>query len=678
MVNLTPNGIVCLLNGKVSEVLPFLQIMEIKKMTAQSSKGTKDRYRVILSDGQFAFQAIANPSLHRHFEDETIRPYCIVQIKSMHLNDMPNGKKLLVLTNLEVNGYQDGILGDPQMYNPNQAAKPQTTTMTTTTPQTTTNVPVSNYGNPSPVTNTYNNNPNPTSTMAMNNSVPLRQNNSVQNNTYGGNVIQQNNANRVTATTNFSKPADSFATAKTVTTDDTLSLIDLPKVRSCEVSGTMPIVSLTSFTYGWKIKARITSKSTVKTWDRGPLNNGCLFTVDLLDEAGGEIQGTFFKEAVEKFYNALQQDSVYTFSGGSIKYANERSLRFSRIKNQYQISFNERTDIEEVTDDNQIQCLKAHFITIDQIQQRNIGDMIDVIGVVLSHGSVGSVNLPKGSRSRRPLTIIDSSNHTIELTLWGDHAEQDPGYKHHPIIACGGCRIGEWSGKSLSTSFNSQVHINPDIPETEALASWYANSYDQTNVTKLTNSTGGSGKMQTRYLQAVDASSETLLQLGTPKDEHQWSSVEGSVIYIRPDKPYYLACPDDKCNKKVVPSGGEFSCLGCGKPTTDPTAKYILSVKLADQTGTIWASVYGKEGENLLKISANQLRQMQEMENDKEYNNTLSAASFKPLKMTIIARVNEFNGERRVKFAVTRIDEVDYIESSARMIDQLQKYELMA
>jgi len=42
---------------------------------------------------------------------------------------------------------------------------------------------------------------------------------------------------------------------------------------------------------------------------------GTLFSIDLLDDKGGEIRGTFFKETADKFFNMIEQGKVYILSG---------------------------------------------------------------------------------------------------------------------------------------------------------------------------------------------------------------------------------------------------------------------------------------------------------------------------------------------------------------------------
>lgn len=61
--------------------------------------------------------------------------------------------------------------------------------------------------------------------------------------------------------------------------------------------------------FSWTIKARITSKSDIRRWSNAK-GEGTLFSIDLLDNEGGEIRATFFKDACEKFFPVLEEGKV--------------------------------------------------------------------------------------------------------------------------------------------------------------------------------------------------------------------------------------------------------------------------------------------------------------------------------------------------------------------------------
>lgn len=70
-----------------------------------------------------------------------------------------------------------------------------------------------------------------------------------------------------------------------------------------------PISSLTPYHNKWTIKARVTSKSEIRTWSNSR-GEGKLFNFDLMDESG-EIRCTGFKDLVDKFYNYVEVGNLY-------------------------------------------------------------------------------------------------------------------------------------------------------------------------------------------------------------------------------------------------------------------------------------------------------------------------------------------------------------------------------
>jgi replication factor A1 len=69
------------------------------------------------------------------------------------------------------------------------------------------------------------------------------------------------------------------------------------------------IIIIISNLLRWTIKARITAKSELRRWSNAK-GEGTLFSIDLLDNMGGEIKGTFFKDACDKFFPVLEEGKV--------------------------------------------------------------------------------------------------------------------------------------------------------------------------------------------------------------------------------------------------------------------------------------------------------------------------------------------------------------------------------
>jgi replication factor A1 len=91
----------------------------------------------------------------------------------------------------------------------------------------------------------------------------------------------------------------------------------------------------------WRFKARLVKKSERKSWsnERG---EGYLLNVEFMDEEGTKIQGTFFKDMVDKFDDILVEGFVYLVSGGTVKAS---AHKFATVKNEYCVVFEKTTDI---------------------------------------------------------------------------------------------------------------------------------------------------------------------------------------------------------------------------------------------------------------------------------------------------------------------------------------------
>lgn len=59
-----------------------------------------------------------------------------------------------------------------------------------------------------------------------------------------------------------------------------------------------------------RLFSRVTKKGDMRTWSNAR-GEGRLFNIDLLDEQGSEIKGTFFKEDADKWINVVQEGQVW-------------------------------------------------------------------------------------------------------------------------------------------------------------------------------------------------------------------------------------------------------------------------------------------------------------------------------------------------------------------------------
>ena len=76
--------------------------------------------------------------------------------------------------------------------------------------------------------------------------------------------------------------------------------------------------------------------------------------------------------------------------------------------------------------------------------------MVDVIAVVKEVGEVSEITTKATGKQlkKRELTLVDRSEYTVRMTLWGNQAEHYSA-EEHAIIAFRGVRVGGFGGQYL-------------------------------------------------------------------------------------------------------------------------------------------------------------------------------------------------------------------------------------
>ena len=134
------------------------------------------------------------------------------------------------------------------------------------------------------------------------------------------------------------KPVSSVQTSSTAPHQQ-----PLPK-PSGRAGSIYPIEGLSPYQNNWTIKARVTQKSDIKTWSNAR-GEGKLFNVTLMDDSG-EIRATAFNLVVDHLYPKLEEGKVYYVSKARVNLAKKK---FSNVNNDYELSFERNTEVEEVS-----------------------------------------------------------------------------------------------------------------------------------------------------------------------------------------------------------------------------------------------------------------------------------------------------------------------------------------
>lgn len=383
-----------------------------------------------------------------------------------------------------------------------------------------------------------------------------------------------------------------------------------------------------------------------------------------------------FNDAAEKLYQVFEQDSVYVISKGVLKLANKK---FSRLPNEYEITLNADAEVTRVDDDAGIQSQSFEFVTIDRIQNIDPNAFIDVIGVVTNVGMIGTINSQKTQRElkKRNVTLTDSSLTSVELTLWNDNAEKfnESELADNPVIAVKQVKVSDFGGRTLGTTFASQVFINPDREEAHRLKHWWHQHGQSASFETLSKGRGDGAGPSVRIDQRKVLGQIVTEQLGLG-DKPDYISCRATVMQLRNDKtkpPWYMACAT--CNKKVQDSGnGLFSCEKCNNEQATAIPRYILSAVVADATGAQWVSMFNEQAEAVLQVKADQMNQWLQSGMEQQYEAAFKAAQHKQFSWKIRARAELQQDERRLRCQVVECAPVDFVKETQLLLEEIAKY----
>ena len=447
-----------------------------------------------------------------------------------------------------------------------------------------------------------------------------------------------------------------------------------------------PISSLNPYMNRWTIRVRVTNQPAIRTWHNAR-GDGKVLNVDLLDSEGGEIKAVCFNDTAEKFSQVFQGGRVYDISKGHVSQVKNKKYNAS----DFEIRLDNTSLVDEVTDPQAVASIKKihyNFQKIASIEDAMVGGMVDVIGVVHTVGDLATImKRDGGETSKRSVHIRDDSGASVELTMWAPHAV-DIGGKleamvnggEHPVLAVKNGRVGEFQGKNIGTVGSTNIDVNPDLTEAAKLRHWYdAEGGATATVTTFGGGGGGGGGKGDRCVSIAQLKDE-IAQIGA--NPPFWVQCRCHITYIKAPQdsgPYYPACPlqngDRMCQKKLRfdEAQGSWNCeRHSGEHVPHCEWRYILNMTVSDHTGQHWVSAFGDQGDAIMGMKASELHRLYN-ENHAAYEQALQNANFTSHMMKLKVKEDSYNGETRPKTELSRIEAIDYVAESKRMLDKIAK-----
>ncbi|XP_076637806.1 replication protein A 70 [Colletes latitarsis] len=428
---------------------------------------------------------------------------------------------------------------------------------------------------------------------------------------------------------------------------------------------TTPIAALSPYQNRWVIRVRVVSKSDIRTWSNSR-GEGKLFSMDVLDESG-EIRCTAFREMCDKYYDMIEIGKVYYISRATLKAANKQ---FNRLNNDYEMTLNGDSEIipcHNTGDD--IPSLQFNFIPISDVEKTEKNDIIDLLGVIKSYGDLQVITSRTTGREmkKRDINLVDESNTMVCLTLWGSQAEEFD-RSDNPVLALKGVRVGEFNGgKNISTLSASVLQIDPDIPAAHRLRGWFNTVGRNTDVKTLSRTFGSDGGAGGPWITFVEAK-----QMNLGKNGSDVYTVKATVNMIRVENSIYKSCPTENCKKKLIDQANDmYRCEKCDKEYPNFRYRLLLSLNLADWSDNQWVTMFNDEAEKILGITAQELGELQENDND-TYLEKFGDTTFKSFVFKLRVKAEIFNDENKLKATCTNLSPIDYKAYNTHLISLIQ------
>jgi len=587
---------------------PNMQVLGYKKIAGSG----QERYRILLSDGENSnsFSMLAtqlNPMIH----NKQLEQFTIIKVDKYICNQVQGQSKRVVIL-LEVSVVKPGDevkekIGNPQAMGGDGTAKVQN----------------------------QNSNPN-----------------------VGGAVKRQNE-----------QPQTNYEAKKPMVSEQPRSSVLTPRTSVGAGSGGVytPIDSITPYQNKWQIKARVTSKSDIRTWNNAK-GSGKLFSLDLMDESG-EIRATAFKEQCDMYYDMIQVGKVYLISNCQVKAANKQ---FSKLRNDYELTFKDNVIVQPCDEDtSDVPTIIYNFMSIQDLASQQKDAIVDIIGICKSTDEMKEFTSRAGKEMvKRDVIIVDKSAHEVSLTLWGNTARNFDG-GNFPVLAVKGARVSDFNGITLS---GGDLLSNPDMPQGHEVKGWWDNEGCNVATQSLTVQGMRSGGGDGGNMLSIGEVKAT--NLGSNSERGEYYSVIASVTFFSKEKTLYKACTNQQdgkdCNKKVQENGDSYRCEKCAKDNTDFRWRMMLSFNLGDATDNSWASCFQEQGEKMLGVKSDELGHF--LENDEEkYNAVFTEATFKTWSFRMRAKEDSYNDETRLKHTVISLEEVNYEAQCKRLIQEIEK-----
>ena len=436
------------------------------------------------------------------------------------------------------------------------------------------------------------------------------------------------------------------------------------ETRGFDSSNCQLLTQLTTFTKDVHLYVKVTKKTEIKRFtNRNNHQPGQLFSFNIVDVEGFEMQVTAFGNTCERVYPMIKEGSVYEIIGGYVKINDKK---YSNIKCDYKLIIEDSTRINEVEDNGGFKEVKLNFVSFSEIPTLTVGSLIDCVAVVIETSDRTTINTKNGEQNLRRIRLGDKSGYKLEMTLWRAFSDLD--IQTSSILVIKGARIGEFNGRNLGTVDATVIQIDPQIQEVEELRSYVSQGIMWSTLPTTGVQSEGSVPLEMSYIR------EIMNQLDNNIDDRSigLSKFKATAITINhSEKNYYPGCPEKNCKKKLVQENDGWVCQSCSKTYEKPYYYYTLTVRVKDATAEHWIEIFGDIGAKFLGVTAEEYKDLVNNKEDTRLREISDKIEFKKFMFIGKPKVQVYNNMTKKRLNVYRFEEVKGKEEAKQNIRSL-------
>lgn len=425
----------------------------------------------------------------------------------------------------------------------------------------------------------------------------------------------------------------------------------------------MKINSLSSFTKEICIKARVTKKMPMKTFQKQGGKQGSVFGFNIIDDMGEELPVSAFNQVCERFHNIIEENAVYEISGGYIKINDKK---YSTIKSEYKLFLDDKTQIKQLQDDGKINRVNFKFIKIGDLPGIEQYSAVDLRAMVVEIGEKTVIRTKKNEeRDVRKIQIGDSTGYKVEVSIWG--AKSDYNFDTNTVYGFKCLKVNNYKGKSLNLGDESQIM---ELDDKEAMNEKMECSNLDGNFKPLPVEKMDQG-LETIY--PVKSIKEIIEMLDATDDEKYkfpLCKVKANIAQVNMnERSYYIGCPD--CKKKIAENDSE--CPFCKKTFAAPTSYYSLNIRLKDHSGDFYCDVLGAIGQRVMGMNCDEFRELINSGDEEKQKSLARQVESQTSWFIVSPKINVYNDIKRKRYSIMRVLEVDAQKNAEYIIDAFMK-----